>query len=107
VAIRLEKPWQELAGVRDLPGHMGVFELADARGRVIYVGFAGGRSQFGLRGEVTAAVAQMPTASGFRVEVTTAYLTRWQELLMVHRADHGQLPVGNDAVTGLGRLSPA
>jgi len=107
VAIRLEKPWQELASIDGLPGHMGVFELADAQGQVIYIGFAGGRSRFGLRGEIAAATARMPNACGFRLEVTTAYLTRWQELLMVHGADYGRLPVGNANVSGLGRLSPA
>jgi hypothetical protein len=107
VTIRLEKPWQELASIDALPGHMGVFELVDVQGQIIYIGFAGGRSQFGLRGEVAASAARMTSACGFRIEVTTAYLTRWQELLMVHRADHGRLPAGNASVSGLGRLSPA
>jgi hypothetical protein len=106
MAVRLNKPWRELARWEELPGHMGVFQLADALGQVIYVGFAGGGSLFGLRGEVAAAAACLPAARSFRVEVTTAYLTRWQELLMVHKADHGLLPSGNDELPGLGRLSP-
>lgn len=103
----MSRPWQDLSEVERLPGHMGVFQLADARGRVIYIGYAGGRSLFGLRGEVAGAVARLPEARTCRVEVTTAYLTRWQELLMVHRSDFGTLPTGNDPVPGLGRLHPA
>jgi len=42
-----------------------------------------------------------------RYEVNTAYLTRYQELLMTHRADHGALPPGNaEEKLRLGRLSP-
>jgi hypothetical protein len=100
-------PWHELESSDALPGHMGVFELADAGGRIVYIGYAGGRSRFGLRGEVAAAAARLPAARRYRVEVTTAYLTRWQELLMVHGADHGGLPPGNPPVPGLGRLDPA
>ncbi len=107
MAVRLDKPWQDLADSNALSGHMGVFELGDAQGKVLYIGFAGGRSRFGLRGEVAAAAARVPAARRYRCEVTTAYLTRWQELLMVHHADHGALPLCNDKVPGLGRLSPA
>jgi hypothetical protein len=86
---------------------MGVYELGDAAGAVIFVGYAGGRSRFGLRGEIEAQAARFAAASGFRYEVTTAYLTRYQELLMAHRADFGTLPAGNGDVPGLGRLSPS
>jgi hypothetical protein len=106
MSVRLKKPWRPCQGLDALPGHMGVFELADADGIVIYVGFAGGRSRYGLRGEIEAAVARLRDCSGYRFEVTTAYLTRYQELLMTHLADRGQLPRHNDAYPGLGRLSP-
>jgi hypothetical protein len=87
---------------------MGVFELADAHGRVLLVGYAGGRSRFGLRGEIEDALGRYPAAMAFRLEVTTAYLTRYQELLMAHVADHGSLPIHNiDDPRRLGRLSPA
>jgi len=107
MALHIRGPWQDLSGRDDLPGHMGVFELADAGGRILYVGYAGGRSRFGLRSEVAAAAADVPAACRCRIEVTTAYLTRWQELLMLHRAVHGSLPPGNPALPGLGRLHPA
>jgi hypothetical protein len=39
--------------------------------------------------------------------VNQMYRTRWAELLMVHRADHGALPPANeDDAPRLGRLSP-
>jgi hypothetical protein len=106
MAVSLHKPWRPCAALNALPGHMGVFELADADGAVIYVGYAGGRSRFGLRGEIEAAVARMDGCSGYRYEITTAYLTRYQELLMAHQAARGSLPRGNAPVPGLGRLSP-
>ncbi len=54
MAVRLDKPWgtfteQEVARVG---GQLGVFELADEQGNVVYIGGAGGRSLFGLRGEL-------------------------------------------------------
>jgi hypothetical protein len=84
---------------------MGVFEVADTGGRVIYIGFAGGRSRMGLRGEVAAALERFEDAAAVRFEVTTAYLSRHRELLMAHVADHGALPAGNPPEPGLGRLS--
>lgn len=98
--------WSEARQAGALPGHMGVYELADDAGRVLYIGCAGGRSRFGLRGEVCDALARIEGASRFRVEITTAYLTRHRELLMRHRAAHGALPAANAPVPGLGRLSP-
>ncbi len=106
MSVYLEKPWQPSRELAALPGHMGVYELGDAVGEVIFVGYAGGRSRFGLRGEISAAVERFAQARRVRYEVTTAYLTRWQELLMAHRARTGRLPVGNGDVSGLGRLSP-
>lgn len=109
MAIRLTKPWQPLTreAIETLPGQLGVFELADDLGRVLYIGYAGGRSLLGLRSEVARARAHVTDATRFRSEVTMQYLTRHQELLMLHVADHGALPEGNrgDEIR-LGRLSP-
>ena len=90
-----------------LPGHMGVFELADDDGEVLFIGFAGGRSRFGLRGDIGTAL-DLTGATRFRYEVTTAYLTRYQELLMLHVARFSRLPPNNDSsnTPKLGRLSP-
>ncbi len=109
MAIRLDKPWQALGdeAVRAVPGQLGVFQLGDEKGRVLQLGYAGGRSLFGLRGAIAAAAAAHPEASRFRFEVTMQYLTRYQELLMLHLADHGALPAGNAGERlRLGRLSP-
>jgi hypothetical protein len=102
------KPWSpcEPSVLERLPGHMGAYELADADGTVLLIGYAGGRSRFGMRGEIAVAVERIPGAVRFRYEVTTAYLSRFQELLMVHQSDFGRLPSGNAPEPGLGRLSP-
>ncbi|MGO8920981.1 MAG: hypothetical protein ACLQJR_34245 [Stellaceae bacterium] len=109
MGIRLAKPWTMLAteAVRALPGQLGVFELGDGEGRVLQIGYAGGRSLFGLRSEIEAARQRHRGARQFRYEVTMQYLTRYQELLMLHLADHGALPEGNRGERmKLGRLSP-
>lgn len=75
--------------------------------RVVYIGYAGGRSLFGLRGELDA-LSHHSSATRFRCEVNTTYLTRYQELLMIFQADHGRLPDENNTkpIPQLGRLSP-
>ena len=107
MGIRLSKPWMPAGAVVGLSGQVGVYQLGDAAGNVVSIGYAGGRSPFGLRGAVGAALERHPDASCFRVEVNSAYLSRYRELLMLHQADFGSLPPGNDPVPGLGRLSPA
>ena len=110
MAIRLTKPWQMLNNdtVRHLPGQLGVFELAGRDGRVILIGYAGGRSLFGLRSAVEDAWRATAEATQFRHEVNMQYLSRYKELLMLHVADHGALPIHNhDAPSTFGRLSPA
>jgi hypothetical protein len=111
MAIRIEKPWIELAPetVAALPGQLGVYQLADAKGQVVLIGFAGGRSRLGLRSELERALTERPAgASHFCYEVNQQYTSRYRELLMLHVADHGSLPVANraDPPFGLGRLSP-
>jgi hypothetical protein len=109
MGVRLEKPWRELtaANVAALAGELGVYQLADAECRVLRIGYAGGRTLFGLRSELAAALAASEAAK-FRTEVTAGYMSRYDELLMVHVADHGALPPGNaaDARRRLGRLTP-
>lgn len=111
MAIRMTKPWIELTpeAVKVLPGQLGVYQLADREGHVVYIGFAGGRSLFGLRSELERALRERPAAATrFRYEVNQQYTSRYRELLMLHVADHGALPVANaaDPPTGLGRLAP-
>jgi hypothetical protein len=115
----LTKPWirSSPAAARDLPGCLGVYELGDSEGRVIYVGYAGGRSLFGLRGAIAGHFGPdepnpviRECATAYRYEVNQMYLTRWKELLMRYQAAHGRLPEGNRAagepLPRLGRLAP-
>ena len=109
MGVRLDKPWRALsaANVAALAAELGVYQLADEDGRIMRIGYAGGRTLFGLRSELEAALAAGEAAK-FRTEVNAQYLSRYEELLMVHKADFGELPAGNgaDARRRLGRLSP-
>jgi hypothetical protein len=108
MSVRLSKTWLPLdqQSVDQLKGELGVFQLGNAAEEVIYVGYAGSRSQFGLRGEIGKHLKNAPL---FRIEVTSAYRTRFQELLMVHHADFGSYPSLNSDLdtANLGRLSPS
>ncbi|MCZ6619888.1 MAG: hypothetical protein O7E57_17355 [Gammaproteobacteria bacterium] len=107
MSIRCEKDWLSRADTGDLHGHMGVFQLGNEAGEVLFIGYAGGRSLFGLKGEIQSEFERLADASCYRFEINTAYLSRYQELLMVHVADYGVLPPHNDEpVPKLGRLSP-
>lgn len=105
VSLRLEKPWRPRADVPRVPGQVGVFQLADADGEVLFIGVADARSLFGLRSAIDDALSRIPDAVSFRFESTSAYHTRYRELLMVYQADHGGLPAGNPPVR-LGTLHP-
>lgn len=80
----LHKPWTayDAEAARRIPGSLGVYQIADAAGSVLLTGYAGGRSRFGLRGEIAAAFtsADLAGARLFRYEVNQMYLTRWKEL---------------------------
>ncbi len=105
--LHLDKPW--LTSVRALAqvrGQMGVYQFANDAGEVIYMSYAGGRSLGGLRGEIKRCLAEHINASQVRYEITTSYLSRYKELLMLHQAEYGGLPAHNPSVR-LGRLSPA
>lgn len=111
MAVRMTKAWRPLTveEAKRLSGNLGVYQLADAAGEIVYIGAATGLSLFGLRGEVIAKAEDPPGgATQFRVEVNTAYRTRHGELLAVYMHDFGKLPVANTDVdpTRLGRISP-
>lgn len=109
MAVRLTKKWQPLAdaAIRKIGAHMGVYQLANAAGEVLYIGFAGGSSHFGLRGLLNDHLVDDDVdATQFRIEITTAYHSRYRELLQVHVHDHGCAPSRNSSVSvaTLGRL---
>jgi hypothetical protein len=109
--LRLDKPWQPLTAdtATRLPGQLGVYQVADAAGTVLYIGQAGARSAFGLRTELQREFAERGEGCQFRVEVNQQYRSRWFELLMVHQHDNGALPPDNarNPPPNLGRLSPS
>lgn len=111
MSVRLEKEWQRFDAdvVGQLAGHMGVYQLGRADGHVLHIGYAGGASPLGLRGELaTHLAASTGSATHFRFEITTAYLSRFRELVAVHVHDHGAapgLPAGVEPA-GLGRVQP-
>ncbi|MEM9620306.1 MAG: hypothetical protein AAF993_01570 [Pseudomonadota bacterium] len=106
MSTRLHKPWRSISDVPHvLKGHLGVFQLANAAQEVIYIGFAGGNSRLGLRGEVQSVLTELSDAVYFRHEITSSYMTRYRELMMVHVHDYGVLPVANPPIK-LGKLSP-
>ena len=111
IRLRLHKPWRPLTAeeATRLPGQLGVYQIADAQGVVQFIGQAGARSAFGLRSELQREAQERSAGHQFRVEVNQQYRTRWFELLMVHKADHGSLPPDNakNPPPALGRLSPA
>jgi hypothetical protein len=109
MALRMTKPLQALSAdaVDLLPAQLGVYEIADADGHTLFIGYAGGLEPFGLQTALRREIDR-PGAARFRLEYTSGYLTRWEELLMVYLADHGSLPPANaDQTTKIGRLSPA
>lgn len=111
MGLRLDKPWRPLSELEAarLPGQLGIYQIADAAGAIVFIGEAGARSPFGLRSELLREAKERVSGHQFRVEVNMQYRTRWLELLMVHKADHGHLPPDNakNPPHALGRLSPA
>jgi hypothetical protein len=106
--LRLDKPWIPISpeALAKLPGQLGVYQIADARGAILKMGFAGGKSLFGLRSSIRDEAALLGSrAVSFRYEVNMQYLTRYKELLMLHEAEHGDIPEFNrDNRPRLGRL---
>jgi hypothetical protein len=108
--VRMSKTWIALTpqNVKRLSGQLGVYQIQDPSGQVIFIGYAGGRSLFGLRGELERELTSRKPGYSFRCEVNMQYISRYKELLMVHAADHGDLPVENRKFRpGLGRMTPA
>lgn len=111
MAVRLDKPWRRLdaEAVAGLSGQLGVYQLSDDGVAVRAIVRVDARSLFGLRGELGRELEERGEGLFFRLEVNHQPRTRWLELLMAHRADHGALPAWNppEDARGLGRLSPA
>ncbi len=100
----LRKPWEtyDPSDWKELSGSYGVYELADAQGTVIFIGYAGSRARFGLRGKLMDHFSEhelnpviRERVAKFRYEVNSMYLSRWIDLLGRFREDHDTLPEGN------------
>ena len=107
MSLDIDKPWQALSAENAgrLQGQLGVYQIADGSGKIVYIGYAGGKSLFGLRSELEKHVGN-PAKTQFRFEVNMQYQTRYRELLMLHVLTHGELPELNrgEQVGRLGRL---
>lgn len=101
--------WNPQANFKDIPGAMGIFEIADEKKTTIYIGFAGGKSPYGMRGELYRIFGFPPgsekwnwshpqmeglpaalkkQAHYYRYEVNHNYYSRWIEDLTRYREDH-------------------
>lgn len=129
--MRVRKPWTEWddsIDYREIPGAMGIFEIADAGQRTLYIAKAGARSPFGIRGELFRHLStperlskenwthpqmgqSLPSLQGkgryYRYEVNHQYYSRWIEALTRFHEDWGALPPANledpEGVPPLGR----
>ncbi len=96
--LRLDKPWIELSdtNIASLPGQLGVYQVADENGTIVKIGFAGGKSLFGMRSAIESERRLLGSrAAKFRYEVNMQYTSRYRELLMLHIGSHGEAPEFN------------
>lgn len=84
----IRHPWAPLTAtaVRQCPVSVGVYELADETGRPIEFGYAGGRTLFGLRGELRGVLSSASAPLLFRYEVNAQYLDRYHDLQRAYAA---------------------
>ena len=111
MAVRMDKSWIPLnvENVTKLAAHLGVYQLANDEGEILYIGMAAARAQFGLKSELTKALDEpLSNVTQFRYEVNMSYRTRRLELLQAYVSDHGKLPTANTDIDGdtLGRMRP-
>lgn len=109
MSVRLASPWRRLSvsEVRAVGGYLGVYEVRALDGEILRIGYAGGRSRFGLRGELECLLQRYGAEyAQVRFEVTSSYLSRYQELLAVHLHDHGHKPRDNEDMGNLVVVTP-
>ena len=106
MGLSIRRNWVplEAATVNAVPAQVGVYEISGADGKVLIVGYAGGRSLFGLRGELQRELAARGAGYSFRWEATSTYLSRRDELLMLHLGQSGSFPPDNPPRPGLRHL---
>ncbi len=98
----IRKPWIDPSAesIRAIPAVVGVYEIADAAGNLLYIGQAGGREPFGLRSRIAQHFGLDPAgedpnpvlreqAAQFRWEANQQYTTKRLEMLMQYQRDEG------------------
>jgi hypothetical protein len=107
----MDKAWIDMTdeSVARMPGCTGVYQIANAGGEVLDIGYAGGRSLFGLRSELADQLAALGSGRKFRYEVTAQYMSRFLELVNIAYADNGELPplLTQRGVRATGRIKPS
>jgi len=115
-------PWKAWSDFEDVPvwgpqaarlsGSNGIYELADESMHVLYVGYAGSRARYGLRGKLMDHFSDREPnleiagkARYFRYEVTSSYLSRWTEVIGRYN-QLGALPPANVKAKELPRRMP-
>ena len=94
----IRKPWTQptVESIRAIPAVVGVYEIADADGVLLYIGQAGGREPFGLRTRIARHFGGddpnpvlRERAAQFRWEANQQYTTKRLEMLMQFQRDEG------------------
>ncbi|MFF1261248.1 hypothetical protein ACFVZT_31075 [Streptomyces sp. NPDC058321] len=112
MSVEMSKPWHAAtdAELSAIPCTTGVYEVREADGTVVDIGYAGARETFGLRSRIAAVVAaESVDRLEFRYECHVQYMTRYAELVLVHRALRGgddPPRVARRAIPVTGRLAP-
>jgi excinuclease UvrABC nuclease subunit len=98
------------ASLATIPVGTGVYEIRDEKGEVLDIGYAGSREPFGLRSRIADVLDDsVSTTREFRFEQHVQYHSRFVELILDHRAQHGGcLPdrVAMRSPSVHGRLTP-
>ena len=93
--VSIRKPWIAASddAICAVPAVVGVYEIADTEGALLYIGQAGGREPFGLRSRLAAHFGGdanpvlRERAHSFRWEANQQYTTRRLEMLMQFQRD--------------------
>ena len=92
MALRLQKPWLSRAeALRQARGQMGVYQLANEAGEVIFMSYAGSQDLGGLRGEISRSLTEQIEATQVRFEITTRLYEPLQRIAYVASSGPWQL----------------
>jgi hypothetical protein len=82
MSLEIRAPWCPLVKetCADISTSTGVYEIAAPSGRILVRGIAGGRTTFGLRGELSRQRSILEGPLVYRVEVNSNYMSRLREL---------------------------